>query len=175
LAEQGLITPHEAAAISLNERVLQDLRMRLHYLAGRREDRLIFDHQIEIARQLKLEGPAGMAPSDLLMRRYYLAAKAIWRFNQILLANIFDRVAPRSERKTRKLDDDFQAVNLTLEIRDERLFERRPGMILEAFHRLQDHPDLLGFGPVTLRAISRVLPRIGRGFRESPENRRRFM
>jgi [protein-PII] uridylyltransferase len=81
LADQGLITPHEAAAITVNERVLQDLRMRLHYLAGRREDRLVFDHQIEIARQLKLEGPAGMAPSDLLMRRYYLAAKAIWRFS----------------------------------------------------------------------------------------------
>src|SRR5678809_603546 len=37
LADQGLITPHEAAAIAINERVLQDLRIRLHYLAGRRE------------------------------------------------------------------------------------------------------------------------------------------
>src|SRR6202521_1908684 len=88
LAEQGLITPREAAAIAINERVLQDLRIRLHYLAGRREDRLVFDHQIEIARSLRLKGKAGMAPSDLLMRRYYLAAKAIWRFHQILLANL---------------------------------------------------------------------------------------
>ena len=60
----------------------------------------MFDHQIEIARQLKLKAKPGMAPSDLLMRRYYLAAKAIWRFNQILLANLFARITPRSERKT---------------------------------------------------------------------------
>ena len=175
LSQRAIITPGEAAAISINERVLQDLRIRLHYLAARREDRLVFDHQIEIARQLKLKGKTGMAPSDLLMRRYYLAAKAIWRFNQILLANLFDRVTPKTERKVRKLDAEFQGVNVMLEIREERLFERRPGMILEAFRRLQDHRDLVGFGPKTLRALSRALPKIGRSFRASPENRRRFM
>ncbi len=175
LADRALITPAEAAGITLNERILQDLRIRLHALAGRREDRLVFDHQIAIAKSLKLKGKSGMAPSDLLMRRYYLAAKAIWRFNQILLANLFDRVTPKSERKVRKLDDDFQIVNVNLEIRDERLFERRPAAMLAAFRRLQDHRDLVGFGPKTLRALSRALPRIGRGFRQSPQNRRLFM
>ena len=175
LADRNLITPAEAAGITLNERILQDLRVRLHTLAGRREDRLVFDHQIAIAKSLKLKGKAAMAPSDLLMRRYYLAAKAIWRFNQILLANLFDRVTPVSERKVRKLDDDFRIVNVTLEIRDERLFERKPAAMLHAFRRLQDHRDLVGFGPKTLRALSRALPRIGRGFRQSPQNRRAFM
>jgi [protein-PII] uridylyltransferase len=175
LAEAGIITPAEATAIAVNERVLQDLRIRLHYLAGRREDRLVFDHQIEIARQLKLQGRKGMEPSDLLMRRYYLAAKAIWRFNQILLSNLFDRVTPESERKVYRLDDDFQVVNVNLELVDEKLFEERPGMILEAFRRLQDHRDIVGLGPTTLRALSRALPKIGRQFREDPENRRRFM
>ena len=175
LADRALITPAEAAGITLNERILQDLRIRLHTLAGRREDRLVFDHQIAIAKSLKLKGKSGMAPSDLLMRRYYLAAKAIWRFNQILLANLFDRVTPKSERKVRKLDDEFQAVNVNLEIRDEKLFERRPAAMLAAFRRLQDHRELVGFGPKTLRALSRALPRIGRGFRQSPQNRRLFM
>src|SRR5258706_1338148 len=175
LADEGLITPHEAAAIAINERVLQDLRIRLHYLAEGREDRLVFDHQIEIARQLKLEGPAGMAPSDLLMRRYYLAAKAIWRFNQILLANLFDRITPESERKPQPLDPDFEVVSRNLEIRDEKLLEKKPGMILEAFRRLQSHPEIVGLGPRTLRALSRALPHINRRFREARENRRRFM
>jgi [protein-PII] uridylyltransferase len=175
LAQAGIITVSEAADIAINERVLQDLRIRLHYLAGRREDRLVFDHQIEIARQLKLKGRAGMVPSDMLMRRYYLAAKAIWRFNQILLANLFDRVTPDRERKVEVIDADFQIVNVSLEIRDEALFERRPGMILEAFRRLQDHRSVVGLGPTTLRALSRALPRMGRTFRDDPENRRRFM
>jgi len=160
LAEQDLITPYEAHAITRNEVVLQDLRIRLHYLAGRREDRLVFDHQIEIARQLGLGGKGAMAPSDLLMRRYYLAAKAIWRFNQILLANFTDRVTPAAERKVRILDLDFQVVNQHLDLRDDKLFEKRPGMMLEAFRRLQDHPDIERLGSTTLRALSRALPGI---------------
>src|SRR6185437_1781355 len=175
LAQEGLITPREAAGIAANERVLQDLRIRLHYLAGRREDRLVFDHQIEMARQLKLEGRAAMAPSDLLMRRYYLAAKAIWRFNQILLSNLFARITPEAERKVRKLDEDFVVDNMTLELRNEDLFEQKPGMILEAFRRLQDNRGLVGLGPKTLRALSRALPSINRAFRDDRANRRRFM
>ncbi|HYF08420.1 MAG TPA: [protein-PII] uridylyltransferase, partial [Acetobacteraceae bacterium] len=175
LAAQGLITPAEAAATALDERILQDLRIRLHYLANRREDRLVFDHQIEIARSLGLKGKGAMAPSDLLMRRYYLAAKSIWRFNTILLGNLVDRITPESERQVRLLDPDFQVVNRTLDLRDERLFERQPGMMLEAFRRLQDHRDIESLSPKTLRALSRSLNRIGRVFREDAGNRRRFM
>ncbi|HXZ47636.1 MAG TPA: [protein-PII] uridylyltransferase [Usitatibacter sp.] len=175
LAEQDLITGREAASIAASERVLQDLRIRLHYLAGRREDRLVFDLQIEIARQLRLQAKGGMAPSDLLMRRYYLAAKAIWRFNQILLANLLARITPDSERRVRKLDEDFVVDNRTLEPRDERLFEKRPGMILEAFLRLQEHEGIEGPGPTALRSLSRALPSITRRFREDRNNRRRFM
>jgi [protein-PII] uridylyltransferase len=175
LAEAGLITDAEEAGIAKNERVQQDLRIRLHYLAGRREDRLVFDHQIEIARQLKLRGKGGTAPSDELMRRYYLAAKAIWRFNQIVLANVFDRVTPATARQMRVLDEDFQIVNYSLELRDEAAFERQPGLMLEAFRRLQDHPECRNLGPTALRALSRGLPLINREFRDDPANRRRFM
>ncbi len=175
LADEGIITPKESAAIAHNERVLQDLRIRLHYLAGRREDRLVFDHQIEIARQLKLKSAKAMAPSDLLMGRYYLAAKAIWRFNQILLSNLYARITPESERRVRKLDDDFVIDNHTLEPRDEKLFEKKPGMILEAFRRLQDNRGIVGLGPTALRALSRALPSIDTKFRASRNNRRHFM
>ncbi|HEX4780271.1 MAG TPA: [protein-PII] uridylyltransferase, partial [Usitatibacter sp.] len=175
LVDQELITASEGAGIGIHERVLQDLRIRLHYLAGRREDRLVFDHQIEIAKQLKLAAKGGMAPSDLLMRRYYLAAKAIWRANQILLSALFARITPEAERKVRKLDDDFVVSNMTLELRDERLFEKKPGMMLEAFLRLQEHRGIVGLGPTTLRALSRALPSIGARFRTDRANRRRFM
>ena len=175
LARQGIITPREAAGIARNERILQDLRLRLHLLARRREDRLVFDHQIEIARQLKLKGAKSLAASDLLMRRYYLAAKAIWRFNQILLANLYARIVPSRERKIRALDADFRLVDYTLDLRDESLFEREPGKILEAFRRLQDDRGIANLSATALRAMGRALPRIDRAFREDPANRRLFM
>jgi [protein-PII] uridylyltransferase len=175
LAHQGLITPQEAGAITRNERVLEDLRVRLHYLAGRREDRLVFDHQIEIARQLRLKGTKALAASDVLMRHYYLAAKAIWRFNTILLANLVARVRPKAERRPKNLDADFRVVDQLLDLRSEKLFERQPGKMLEAFVRLQEHPEIITLSATTLRAMNRALPRINREFRRDPANRARFM
>jgi [protein-PII] uridylyltransferase len=175
LAAQGVITAREASGIAHNERVLQDLRLRLHLLANRREDRLVFDHQIEMARQLRLEPSKSLAPSDLLMRRYYLAAKQIWRFNQILLANLYARIAAGGKRTLRDLDADFRVVDYTLDLRDESLFERDPGRIFDAFRHLQADRGILNLSATALRSLSRALPRIDRAFREDPANRRRFL
>ena len=52
LVAQGLIEEDEARSLARHEVLLQDLRIRLHYLAGRREDRLVFDVQTALAMQL---------------------------------------------------------------------------------------------------------------------------
>jgi len=54
LAKNGLMTQSEARALSRQERTISELRIRLHYLAGRREDRLVFDLQTALARELAL-------------------------------------------------------------------------------------------------------------------------
>ena len=58
----------EAKTIAKLRLTLVDLRIRLHYLAGRREDRLVFDHQNALAKELGIEG--SKAPSEILMQRY---------------------------------------------------------------------------------------------------------
>ena len=60
-----------------HERFLQDLRIRLHYIARRREDRLLFDLQSPLAAQLGLRDTAHRRASECLMQRYYRAAKAV--------------------------------------------------------------------------------------------------
>src|SRR5438552_14614395 len=52
LAQRGLITPEEARQAHRHHRSLQNLRVRLHYAAARREDRLLFDYQESLAQQL---------------------------------------------------------------------------------------------------------------------------
>ncbi|HAF56056.1 MAG TPA: bifunctional uridylyltransferase/uridylyl-removing protein, partial [Thauera sp.] len=54
LARRRLITGSEAGELRNVERFLQHLRIRLHYLTGRAEDRLLFDHQEKIARVLDI-------------------------------------------------------------------------------------------------------------------------
>src|SRR5207247_9577952 len=54
LARHGLMTASEARAVARQERFIGGLRVRLHYLAGRREDRIVFDQQAALARELRL-------------------------------------------------------------------------------------------------------------------------
>ena len=47
--KNGLATPFEVQQIKRNEALLQLIRARLHVIAGRREDRLVFDLQTAVA------------------------------------------------------------------------------------------------------------------------------
>jgi [protein-PII] uridylyltransferase len=95
LAKNGLATAFEIQQIKRNEALLWLIRTRLHLIAKRREDRLIFDMQNAVAQAFGFEASPATAdkrsmvrPSEALMKRYYWAAKAVTQLNQILLLNI---------------------------------------------------------------------------------------
>ena len=175
LARRSVITAQEAREIQRHETFLQTLRVRLHYLVGRREDRLLFDHQAALARQLKLYDRPHRLASEQLMQRYYRTAKAISQLNTILLQNISDRIIPSRDRDYREINAHFGIRGELLEACDEQLFSRRPGALLESFLLLQQHHELKGMTAATLRALWRARHRIGPAFRRDPDNRALFM
>lgn len=126
LAEHDLITLAEAHAVARQERAIGSLRVRLHYLAGRREDRLVFDVQAALARELGLADRAGRRASELLMQRYYRATKVVRQVNTLLLQNLHAHLYPDATAPI-AIDADFQRVDELLDLRDEALFEKRPG------------------------------------------------
>lgn len=166
LAKAELITAAEATLISKHRRVLIDLRIRLHYLASRREDRLVFDYQTTLAEQLKLKPTRMKIASEVLMRRYYLSAKIIWQLNSILLANLSERIMRKKRDVVRKIDDHFELINGNIAAVDLGIFERDPRTIFRAFLALQRTEEAEFFSAETLRAIWREAPNIGPAFRE---------
>ncbi len=174
LAKAGLITMQEARGISRQERLIGALRARLHYLAGRREDRLVFDQQTALAREVGLADTPAKRASEQLMQRYYRAAKLVRQANVILLQNLHARLLPIPTEPVR-IDRDFLAIDELLHVNDEGLFERRPAAMLDAFLTMQRHPELKGMSARTLRALWRNRHRVDARFRRDPENRARFM
>ena len=174
LAHNGLMTMAEARSASRQERLISALRVRLHYLAGRREDRLVFDEQTALAHQLGLHDTPTRRASEQLMQRYYRAARAVRLINTILLQNLHVRIFSPS-RVLKPIDADFSAVDELLHINDPQLFERRPSAILDAFLTMQRHAELKGMSAQALRAIARSRHRIDAGFRRDPGNRARFV
>lgn len=174
LAQAGLITASEARAIARHEALLQTLRIRLHYLAKRREDRLLFDYQTTLAGQLHIQPSAARRASEHLMQRYYRTKHAVLQLNSVLLQNLRARIFPESDA-TVAINERFIARGDKLELRDELLFERSPSAILESFLLLELHPQLDGFSATALRALWRALPLIDADFRRAPANRDLFM
>ncbi|MBI3041496.1 MAG: [protein-PII] uridylyltransferase [Betaproteobacteria bacterium] len=175
LARRGVITKAEAREISQHEQLLQSLRIRLHYCAGRREDRLLFDFQTALAREFGLHDRPHRLASEQLMQRYHRTAKAVVQLNAIVLQNLDARVNPAHDKECRPINERFGARDELLEARDERLFERRPGAILECFLLLQQHHELKGMSAATLRALWRARRLINPAFRRNPANRGRFL
>jgi [protein-PII] uridylyltransferase len=174
LAQAGLLTPAEARTVSRQERLIGGLRARLHYLAGRREDRLVFDLQNQLARELALADTAHRRASEQLMQRYYRAAKLVQQANVIMLQNLHARLLP-IDVKPRPVGANFFAIDELLHIRDEHLFEREPSAILDAFLTMMRHPELKGMSARTLRALVRNRHRIDAAFRRDPANRAKFI
>ncbi len=174
LARHGLMTAGEARAVSRQERLIGGLRVRLHYLLGRREDRLVFDAQGALAAQLGLSDNRAKRASEQLMQRYYRAAKLVSQVNAVLLHNLHARLHPAATEPV-PIDADFQQVDELLDIRDPQLFVRRPSAMLDAFLTMQRHRELKGMTAATLRALWRDRKRIDGAFRREPGNRARFI
>ncbi|HVS27715.1 MAG TPA: [protein-PII] uridylyltransferase [Burkholderiales bacterium] len=175
LAKRGFITAHEARQIKQHEAFLRDLRIRLHYLAKRREDRLLFDYQGALARQYGFIDSENHRASEAFMQRYYRTAKSISQLNIILLLNLRPKITPAPFAEALPINERFQSRNELLEARHENLFEREPAAILESFLLLQQHPELKGMSAATLRALWRAKKRMNPAFRRSAKNRALFM
>ncbi|ANQ85103.1 PII uridylyl-transferase [Azoarcus olearius] len=175
LARRRLITGEEASDLRSVERFLQHVRIRLHYLTGRAEDRLLFDHQEKLARIMGVEATVGKRASEVFMQRYYLTAKKVTQINAILLQNYGTEIFPDRGGAAIVINARFQAVRELLDIRDETVFERHPSALLECFLLMQQRPELKGMTARTLRALWLNRNRINAAFRADPANRALFL
>ena len=174
LAKANMITEPESRAIARHERLLQTLRIRLHYIAKRREDRILFEYQTELAQQMNIAATSARRASEHLMQRYYRTKQAVLQLNAVLLQNMRAHLFLESGA-TKPLNGRFIERDDLLEARDEALFEHEPSAILESFLLLQQHPHLTGFSAPTSRALWRVHHKVDAAFRRAPHNRTLFM
>jgi [protein-PII] uridylyltransferase len=184
LARKGLATALEARQIKRNEALLGLIRARLHLQARRREDRLVFDLQTNVAESFGFssdvtpEGRLALRASEKLMRQYYWAAKAVTQLNQILLLNIEDRLkTDRGESVSdfRPLNERFFEKAGLIEVASDDLYQKHPHAILETFLLYQLTPGVKGLSARTLRALYNVRAIMNGRFRADPVNRQTFL
>ncbi len=180
LAKNGLATHFEVKQIQRNESLLFQIRARLHLLAKRREDRLIFDLQNAVAQSFGytsvepgVSGKAYVRASEALMKRYYWAAKAVTQLNQILLLNIEERLNP-STHAPRRINDRFNEKAGSIDVVSDDLYLREPHAILETFLVYQTTMGVKGLSARTLRALYNARDLMDAKFRNDPVNHETF-
>ena len=175
LAAKGLITPFEARQLQRNEGLLKVIRARLHCVAGRREDRLVFDLQTAVAHTFGYRGTKGQRASESLMKRYYWAAKAVSQLNQILMLNMEERITGLQDAPMRRINAQFLDRGGMLEVASDDLYQRDPHAILNTFLVYQTQPGLSGLSARTLRALYNARDLMDSAFRRDPVNHATFM
>ena len=170
-----LLTPAEFRSLRRADRAFKRLRIELHLLAGRREDRVLFDLQPGLASIYGFVATKGRRASEILMQRYYWAARVVSQLNGIVIQNIEERLFPSPDAPVEIIDDDFCSVRNRLDIRREDCFERNPTLLMRAFLTMQQHPQLLGMSARMLRAAWHARRQIGPSFRRDPVNRNLFV
>ncbi|MGY8527434.1 [protein-PII] uridylyltransferase [Paracidovorax citrulli] len=175
LREKGLLTEREALELARNERLLKTIRARLHLLAGRRQDVLVFDLQTALAEAFGYRQNNNKRASEQLMRRYYWAAKAVTQLNSVLLLNIEAMLFPSESQVTRQINERFVERQGMLEITSDDLYEQCPHAILETFLVYERTPGVKGLSPRTLRGLYNARNVMDARWRSDPVNRQQFL
>jgi [protein-PII] uridylyltransferase len=175
LTRQRILTNIEARQLRRHERTLAELRVRLHYLVGRREDRLLFDFQRELATEFGLKDTRAKRASEQLMQQFYTTAKAVTLLNSIVLQNLRLRIFPHPPHRPLPLNEFFQIRGELLETRGPGEFQRNPSAILQVFLLWQQHPEVKGLAVGTMRALWHARELVDSQFQRKAAHRALFM
>ncbi|KPF62597.1 protein-PII uridylyltransferase [alpha proteobacterium AAP81b] len=93
LVDKGLLTASELRQFRRAESFLWAVRIHLHDIAGRAEERLTFDVQRELATRLNYATRGSMAPVERFMRHYFLMAKTVGDLVGLFLAQLDESFA----------------------------------------------------------------------------------
>jgi [protein-PII] uridylyltransferase len=160
------------------------VRAHMHFVAGRAEERLVFDMQPEIAKRMGWRGRADESAVERFMRRYFLVTKDVGALTRTFCAKLeetrtkptrgLSRFFPAAKPKRKKLDDPaFVEEDGRLTIADAAVFERDPVALLKLF-RTADRNDL-DLHPDAFTAVVRSLNLITPKLRRDPEATKVFL
>ena len=175
LVEHGFLTESEYKSLIRHRDFLWRLRNGLHYLSGRCEDRLLFDFQQQLARQLGYEQGENHLAVEQMMKAYYRTAKEMQFLNELLLQHFQEAILHPTKLRERPINQRFRAVGNYLEATSDTLFSDHPAAMLEVFLLLQRRPALRGIRASTIRQLRANLGLINDSYRKNPEHRKIFL
>lgn len=172
----GLLRDQEWQSLEAAQRLLYRVRIGLHALAGRGEERLLLMHQKALATHFQFtEDADGNLAVERFMQAYFRATIEVERLNHLILQNFREQLDPHPATRITPINPRFQIRGHLLETTDAQVFMRAPTATLELFLLLATHPGLLDMSASTARQLRSNLSVIDAGFRKNPHANQLFL
>ncbi|TYP65130.1 [protein-PII] uridylyltransferase [Stutzerimonas stutzeri] len=154
ILDQGFLTEGEYSLLVAGQEFIWRVRYGLHMLAGRAEDRLLFDHQRSLAALLGYEDSDAKLAIERFMQKYYRVVMSISELSDLVGQHFAEVILWEGDSGDAvPLNSRFLVRDGYLEVTDDSVFKRRPFAILEIFVLLAQHPDIQGVRAETIRLL----------------------
>jgi [protein-PII] uridylyltransferase len=157
LVALGQLGADEYATIERERRALSKLRYGLHLVAGKREERLRFDHQKALAARLGHVDTADNLAVEQMMQGFYRSAALVLRINERLLQRFEEQL--EGETAPEPLQPGYESRRGYLHAIDPQ-WPRGIDDVFALFAAWAAHPQLRGLHSLTARALAESLPRL---------------
>ncbi len=176
LIDHHFITQAEYDTLMEGQTLLWRIRLCLHYVSNRREDRLLFDLQRELASIFGYADGDNNLAIEQFMQHYYRTVMELERLNEMLLQLFREAILYVDESSEAEiLNNRFQLLNGYIEARYPQMFEENPTALLELFLIMEMRPDICGVRAETIRLIRENRHLIDDKFRQSETAKKLFI
>ncbi len=176
LVAHHFLTAAEYQMLHDGQEFLWRIRIALHNITGRREDRLLFDHQRTLARMFGYTDHDHRLAVEHFMMDYYRNIMELSRLNEMLLQLFKEEILyAATSDEAKPINARFQIRKGFLEAARADIFATTPSALLEIFLILCQNPQIKGVRAGTIRQIRNHCYLIDAAFRADRANQQLFI
>ncbi len=166
----GFLTDIEAENFDEGKDFLWKARYALHMVAGRHEDRLLFDHQVKVAELFGFSDDDANLAVEKFMYEYYRRVLLLAELNDVLMQH-FDQDIVRAgeDEEVIALNERFSVRNGYIEAVSDQVFVDQLWALIEIFVLMAEHTYIRGVRASTMRLMRTDRENIDDAFRSDPK------
>ncbi len=166
----NFFSEREFAILQSGEEFLWKVRYGLHKLAGRPEERLLFDYQRVLAKQFGYSDSPKRLAVEQFMHWYYRVVLSLRELNDVLMQYLEEVILNKGVSHTViPINERFQVRDHYIEVTSDQVFEKTPSALMELFVLIGQDDGIIGVRAETIRLMRESRHLIDDNFRKDPE------
>ncbi|MEY4588970.1 MAG: hypothetical protein RL497_1046 [Pseudomonadota bacterium] len=172
---KDFFTEEEYASLRQGESFLWKVRYGVHRLNRRPDERLLFEHQRELAKLFGYTDNHKELAVEQFMHDYYRTVQTLRELNDVLLQYLDEAIHANNSPKITPINTNFQLRETHIEVTHPNVFKQNPSALMEIFLIMGQQNHIDGVRAQTIRLIRESRFLVDDEFRHTPKINALFM